>query len=239
MNDFEIWDKEMHSTEDQLKRQKSASESCLTPLSIENSIGIFKGTKNDYITSLKDCTCIDFMRRKMPCKHMYRLAHELNKFTLKSISSDANISIRKRIDDIMPVIESMSEDYQIEFKNIAYICGNDGKSEGVVVKDINVARTFIELHLAQKVTDKYKLLKYMNINLVRKIIPDNGIKLPRKKDEIIQFILSTYPNIEIPDENDRIHIELDKSISHLGYSIHKRLCTKFPNEDEDFSAYFL
>jgi TM2 domain-containing membrane protein YozV len=38
----------------------------------------------DYAVSLEYCTCPDFEERQLPCKHMYRLAHELNVFDLFS-----------------------------------------------------------------------------------------------------------------------------------------------------------
>ena len=37
----------------------------------------FKGSKGVYQTSLNSCGCEDFRRRNIPCKHMYRLALEL------------------------------------------------------------------------------------------------------------------------------------------------------------------
>ena len=36
-----------------------------------------KSKDNEYLTSLKSCTCIDFQRTKKPCKHMYFLALHL------------------------------------------------------------------------------------------------------------------------------------------------------------------
>lgn len=38
----------------------------------------------DYVVTLEECTCPDFEKRGKPCKHMYRLAHELGVFELES-----------------------------------------------------------------------------------------------------------------------------------------------------------
>lgn len=76
-----------HNSADQQKRQKSASGKKLTPVSIDRDAetASFEGSgKSDYKTTLAGCTCGDFVRRHTPCKHMYRLAHELGRFDLSS-----------------------------------------------------------------------------------------------------------------------------------------------------------
>lgn len=41
------------------------------------TIQIVGRTGNTYSVSLSECTCADFQRRRLPCKHMMRLAVEL------------------------------------------------------------------------------------------------------------------------------------------------------------------
>lgn len=51
------------------------------PISInkEQQSGTFCGSEGDtYITTLKSCSCMDYWKRKRVCKHMYRLAFDLN-----------------------------------------------------------------------------------------------------------------------------------------------------------------
>jgi hypothetical protein len=51
--------------------------------------GLFQGSaKKPYVTTLKACTCKDFALRQLPCKHMYRLAHELGVYSLETIERD-------------------------------------------------------------------------------------------------------------------------------------------------------
>lgn len=75
------WDS-CHDLPDQKKRIDSSKKAELTPisLSIEECTGYFAGSRSKYRTTLVSCECIDFIRRKMPCKHMYRLATELGVF---------------------------------------------------------------------------------------------------------------------------------------------------------------
>ena len=66
-NIWNMWDGK-HDSADQKKRLTSAKKANLTPLSIDadNGIGNFAGSTN-YVTTLSDCTCIDFVRRRLPC----------------------------------------------------------------------------------------------------------------------------------------------------------------------------
>ena len=74
---------DINNEPDQLKRQKSALSSKCTPAEVDhvNQTGIFKGSgKKPYNTTLNSCTCRDYFVRRLPCKHMYRLAMELGLF---------------------------------------------------------------------------------------------------------------------------------------------------------------
>lgn len=73
-----FYDKDTHNTEEQLKRQKSALRLNVQSIDKENNTGVI----NDYKVSLDGCSCRDYFVRRLPCKHMYRLAHEVGVFTL-------------------------------------------------------------------------------------------------------------------------------------------------------------
>lgn len=133
----------LHSSPEQLKRQKSACDKKLTPVSVESDHAIFKGSaKTPYTASLESCTCADFIRRKLPCKHMYRFAYYNQNFPLPSPvqensfvklsenSSDSFQSVlSKDCGDIVEVIsangakkliESYSAKYLLVLKDIMY-----------------------------------------------------------------------------------------------------------------------
>ena len=75
---FEMWEG-VHDSPDQKKRIASAQTAACTPVSIsrEEGRGTFSGSHGVYQTTLESCTCADFSRRRLPCKHVYRLAIEL------------------------------------------------------------------------------------------------------------------------------------------------------------------
>ena len=86
MNEYSFWtDEKLHLKDDQQTRQYSALNKKLTPYEVyvSNKMCRIKGTgKEAYEVYLEECTCRDFAVRKLPCKHMYRLAHELSVFQL-------------------------------------------------------------------------------------------------------------------------------------------------------------
>ena len=79
--DKAIWEKwgNVHSEPNQVKRLDSARQAACTPVSVDSEAGTahFKSSRGEYTVSLDSCTCTDFLRRSLPCKHMYRLALEL------------------------------------------------------------------------------------------------------------------------------------------------------------------
>lgn len=81
---FGKWPEEIHDTEEQQRRMLSACKAPITPVEIDRDAqtGVFSGKHGVYETSLDSCSCIDFSMRQLPCKHMYRLAHELLGFDL-------------------------------------------------------------------------------------------------------------------------------------------------------------
>lgn len=74
------WENDIHADESQIDRQ---GRSMTYPFSFDidekNKIAHFSSTSElpFYDTSLSECTCGDFQARKLPCKHIYRLAVEL------------------------------------------------------------------------------------------------------------------------------------------------------------------
>lgn len=74
------WEASIHQTEDQQKRLASSKAASCTPsvLDKDNCCAHFHGRRGNYETCLDNCTCADFLRRQLPCKHIYRLAIELD-----------------------------------------------------------------------------------------------------------------------------------------------------------------
>lgn len=90
------WPADLHQQPDQIKRQFSAAEPKHQPLQLdrETLTGIFAGSgKKPYTTTLSKCTCNDYVKRKLPCKHMYSLAHQLGYIELRAATDDYDKSM--------------------------------------------------------------------------------------------------------------------------------------------------
>lgn len=83
---------EMDTTEEASARIARAALADVTPLpgtlNKENGSARFRGEHGEYFTVLDSCDCRDFERRKRPCKHMYRLAHELGEFEIDNVQAN-------------------------------------------------------------------------------------------------------------------------------------------------------
>ena len=89
--EFADWDTSIQMYPGQNERFERALSSKVSPISVdfEKQIGIFDGSGvNPYETTLTSCTCSDFIRRKLPCKHMYRLAIELEVIDTSSLNNE-------------------------------------------------------------------------------------------------------------------------------------------------------
>lgn len=77
---FGDWDDNIHSLADQEDRIYRATLAKTSPdfVNIHNETATFEGSgANLYTASLNKCSCGDFIHRRLPCKHIYRLAMEL------------------------------------------------------------------------------------------------------------------------------------------------------------------
>lgn len=130
----------VNDSPDQIKRLASAKKSACTPLSLspEDGGAIFSGSHGTYSTTLESCTCVDFSRRKLPCKHMFRLAIELGQIDAP-VSSDVRDVKRPRptgisLSEAVATIEALSSECLSYLKNVLYIMFYDKKRDVVGVR---------------------------------------------------------------------------------------------------------
>lgn len=128
---------------DQIKRLEKAKMYACTPLSVsmEECCGVFSGSHGTYNTTLDSCTCVDFVRRKLPCKHIYRLAIELGELR-ESADSDVRKVKRKTpagysLPEAVAVLETLSDDGRTKLHSILYLIFYNKKRDvvGVIADD--------------------------------------------------------------------------------------------------------
>ena len=80
MQGWDVWDSSIHDAPGQFERvergimDRSISVLCYDP---KYQLAKVQGKTGVYLTSSARCSCPDFRKRRLPCKHMYALAVEL------------------------------------------------------------------------------------------------------------------------------------------------------------------
>lgn len=202
MNNKEIWistwPPELHESEYAKKRIKSATSTKLTPISLdrENSLAIFSGSsKSNYTTTLNSCSCVDFIRNKKPCKHIYRLALELG-FIEECISS--YYEKKYSWEEVADIIESFCDEVQETFtsliahnKNYEVKSIKKKKNKDILLlleKDVFVLEKetpqFVTIHLKEDFTPEvHSLYQYFR----RKFNPPADYYLTDNLEEIAVY----------------------------------------------------
>lgn len=94
------WPEGLHTQPDQVRRQIKARNARGAPIELSSisKLGVFKSSDFEgynYLTSLEGCQCPDYLKRGLPCKHMYRLAYELGLVELADSAPATDAPIRQ------------------------------------------------------------------------------------------------------------------------------------------------
>ena len=191
---------------DEEKRLASAQQCKTSPLSVdkEHETGVFYGSgKEPYQTSLASCTCNDFVKRKKPCKHIFRLAMELGIIdaaykTGRSTGerNEAQISFA----DSVALVEQLSDAAQNAIKDMLYYTSEriDDRQKPVTCHDLDLVpelRTSPLLHenpypLAEQLS---KLSKPALVMILDAIHRDDKPRRNAAKDKLAAWIAENVP----------------------------------------------
>lgn len=193
-----------------LARQARARCACYTPIDLDADTGTghFRGTDSDYRTTLKNCTCMDFQRRAFPCKHMYRLAHELGVFMLEDVEYVSNPKQLLFRSEFSETVSSLSEASRDIFYSFQYA--------PVIVGTVSSLKPLLKSGLVQISPCKRSLLDYYKRDELLSFLPDNAdVKKNIKKSDLIDLIITDYPDIICQLEKFTLAIELSPHIKHF------------------------
>lgn len=217
------------SEPEQIKRQKRAMTRQCKPLSInfDNKTGVFSSSSSGtYQVTTTSCTCPDFVRRRKPCKHIYRLLDELGLCSLKKAFPNEyeKLANQKQISEVLPIATHLSLEDKKLYRTICCQCGNDNKDITCYPLSRDMARRYINSNLLVETKDPKRLIHHANFydlrNKVRELTSD---KLPRKKVELIVYVLENFPEMEIPLDSSTAYVVLPDEISHLAMTLYRRL----------------
>lgn len=208
-NAHELWNKtwssDIHISDHAKKRIMSAKSAKLTPIKIDtiDLYGYFQGSSGRYETFLDKCSCIDFVRNKKPCKHIYRLAMELCVIDNSGMSANENmIPIpQKEKKETLAALISILENGGYEVMNAYY---SNYKDAPFFADPEDHATSYL---LSNMFWDEVrnpiifdKLKKDMLIGFIQKINPDypKEMKLNELKLYILENFYSEFRN-EFPN----------------------------------------
>lgn len=212
------WAANIHTTEDQQKRIDSGKAASCTPAAIDknNCCAKFHGRRGDYETHLDCCTCTDFSRRSLPCKHIYRLAFEIGLLS-GSVSSYSHggYTWKEAIDIIEKYPEAVQEEFLAHFQSSkdkpAPYKRKKNPEMDVLIKDGLLSEypdketpKFKTVHLIEDfLKDKRNLLWYFSRKF-RKPTVFNGFEMeyePLPNDEVTAYLRQRGFCLKIPVSN--------------------------------------
>ena len=194
---FDSWDQSIHELDEQQKRISSAQKAETSPSKVdkENFMGVFPGSGGkSYQTSLASCTCVDFARRKLPCKHIYRLAMEcgvfdkqfktgVNKNTLKA----SQFSLR----DAVAELEKLETADQIIIK--MFLCDHLYHDEEYLCVLKDKSTNLLKSPLLQSIDSPESIaLRAFKRNQILHILDEHGItgfKRNSSRDKLISWCI--------------------------------------------------
>ena len=180
---FTDFPKDIHTEDEQLSRMRRATDKWiyLFPSTFTGQSAKIMGTSCEiYETSFSACSCMDFYKRKLPCKHMYRLAFfskRMNAFDwIGDYYDDDYIAERFSLSNrpIAKIIYSLSPDDVLIFHHIVY---KTTKDEPDIYVDESKVNRLLELGFIKKTGKKNKtriLLFDLTVVEIKRFTRSNG-----------------------------------------------------------------
>lgn len=180
----------------QYDRYHRAVDCRIISIDYNKNSAIFKGTSEpQYKVTLDSCTCMDFQRRHRPCKHMYRLAHELGCCTIegcpRGVLYDPNDIMEKyTIDAAKELIQKMNTEEQKELYGLVRQWISSSRKEWIYASDEPLSNRLVDDGFLEEITAPVDtILRLFSIADLRAVLKNAGVKCPRSKEETIQEVI--------------------------------------------------
>ena len=118
------WDESIHTEIEQLKRIATAKKIKASDVVVDydTQTAQIKGRDGIYDVALDDCSCMDFSVKQRPCKHIYRLAMELNLVNdLPEFNKEAQAEFNKTIPEEIDRFKKLYENGAISLDKLVKI----------------------------------------------------------------------------------------------------------------------
>lgn len=225
------WPSSFHDEPEQKSRRERALDVRYTPIVIDrNGEGAYfrSSDGNEYATTLDSCQCLDFQRRRKPCKHMYRLAMELG--YLPGIKEEDRCKTTKRtgefwtVNQVLDKISGLTTEEMDGFAYICYKCGNNNKN-GEFKADAKLCDKLYDLGLIRYSSNITPSLNVITKAKLIELYSDRvEINSSMKKSEMIGMLLNVITLSDIPKEYWRPFVTLSPEIANDANKIHRAIC---------------
>lgn len=182
---YEIWPEEdMLTSETRRRFERAKTQELVIDTLNMHGIANIRGTSgNIYETSLKSCTCTDFVRQQKPCKHILKLA-----LYTGAISPDDDLLHIP--DELEQRIKSLTKKAQ---KTLIEFCEQEN-GETIIPRSSDIDKLFAAGFLVETVNPAYLINQKYTMDDLRSILhgserfSDLCSKCPRKADLIQRII---------------------------------------------------
>lgn len=207
---FTDFPKRIHTEEEQLSRMRGAMDRWiyLFPSTFTGHSARIMGTSREiYNTTLATCSCMDFQKRKLPCKHMYHLAFfsgKMNDFDW--IGDDEYYIINRFKLSTRPVAKKIYSLPPEEVLILRHIVRSDFKGEPELYVNALKVTNLLKLGLISKTGKKDKtriLLFSLKVVEIKRYMRSNGYIF---KDMSRNGLLSSIVNSDFDYKNAKGYI---------------------------------
>ena len=238
---MQIWTTTDHYDKQQIARQKSAASGkvILTQLCQDAESGIFSGRGNKaYNTNLKWCDCIDFARRSLPCKHMYKLAFELGCFDLSHLGATTT-GEKQAVDDfIETVVTVLPEDEARKLKyHLHHVVRS--RTEGRIrirPNELSSVKALIGQKLIVEMDYSFEdAVADFTVSDLKSILEEFNIAVPvkAKRSDVVLLVKAHIPDVimqRFPEKRKWVTFELNSCFEPYWGSLWHRLTKEYPDE---------
>ena len=233
---FGAWDTSVHEGAEQQKRIVTAKKPATTPTLVdhENKSAEFKGSgKAPYITTLDSCTCVDFVRRKLPCKHIYRLALELEGADIQQ-GVNKNEYAELPYDVYALPVDSQEILYDMCVAKI-YHGENTFMLDRNEFTDILFEKGFCVENILS--VESLSMLPLPTVKHVINTSAPDMEGLPKKQAQrktVISWLQANFENISAVAEKNFVCFEFSEHADKLKSTIHRRFTKLFERVETDY-----
>lgn len=222
---------DVHDSQAQRNSFDRAKKAGCTPieLSKEDQYAKFSGDSGIHTTTLSECSCPDFSTKKLPCKHMYRLAMELGMIDAKFETDASKIkpplpthSPKQAMKIVVEVIEPDINCLECTYRLVEY-----GRKYGTCIWwDISEIAPLIDNGMVETELNPTAILKHKSRNEIFADLEKIGYSFPAnvetkeaREDYYLsnadEFCQMLYPNARILKASGYINAGVRKIKGYL------------------------